>query len=131
MLFNTNVLIFSAKVVVYFELCKSFFTFSIYTRLLYTLSIPLVYKKRLAGFGITIGDLWDFYGLSVAFYKRVSIIMLLNLRHGRGFVPKIVLKVVIEILKLLPVPFESFHMLYGFVVNSKIGLHKFLRIMRF
>ena len=24
----------------------------------------------------TIGDLWDFYGLSVAFYKRVSIIML-------------------------------------------------------
>ena len=27
-------------------------------------------------FGSTIGDLWEFYGLSVAFYKRVSIIML-------------------------------------------------------
>ena len=27
-------------------------------------------------FGITIGDLWEIYGLSVAFYKRVSIIML-------------------------------------------------------
>ena len=27
-------------------------------------------------FGTTIGDLWDIYGLSVAFYKRVSIIML-------------------------------------------------------
>ena len=41
-LFNTNVLIFSAKVVIYFELCKYFCAFSIYTSLLYTLGIPLV-----------------------------------------------------------------------------------------
>ena len=32
--------------------------------------------KLTAGFETTVGDLWDFYGLSVAFYKRVSIIML-------------------------------------------------------
>ena len=44
---------------------------------------------------------------------------------------KIVLKVVMEIVKSLAVPFESFHMLYGFVVNSKIGVHKLLWIMRF
>ena len=29
-----------------------------------------------AGFRSTIGDLWEFCGLSVAFYKRVSTIML-------------------------------------------------------
>ena len=29
-----------------------------------------------AGFRSTIGDLWEFCGLSVAFYKSVSIIML-------------------------------------------------------
>ena len=44
---------------------------------------------------------------------------------------KIVPKVVMEIVKSLPVPFESFHMLYGFFVNSKIGVHELLRIMRF
>lgn len=44
---------------------------------------------------------------------------------------KIVPKVVMEIVKSLAVPFESFHILYGIVVNSKIGLHKFFRIMRF
>ena len=35
------------------------------------------------------------------------------------------------ILKALLVPFESFHMLYGFVVNTKIALHELLRIMHF
>ena len=33
-------------------------------------------ESYLASFGTTIGDLWDICGLSVAFYKRVSIIML-------------------------------------------------------
>ena len=49
----------------------------------------------------------------------------------RLIVPKIVPKVVMEIVKSLAVPFEAFPMLYGIVVNSKIGLHKFFGIMRF
>lgn len=44
---------------------------------------------------------------------------------------KIVPKVVMEIVKSLAVPFEAFPMLYGIVVNSKIGVHKLLWIMRF
>ena len=44
---------------------------------------------------------------------------------------KIVPKVVMEILKSLAVPFDAFPMLYGFVVNSKIGVHELLKIMRF
>ena len=36
-------------------------------------------------FGITIGDLWEFYGLSVAFYTRVSIIMLQKSSAQKGF----------------------------------------------
>ena len=34
------------------------------------------YRKLPTNFGSTIGDLWEICGLSVAFYKRVSIIML-------------------------------------------------------
>ena len=75
--------------------------------------------------------LWASCALSVAIvcqmFMPLYIIVMPYLRHFGSFVPK----VVIEMLKSLPVPFESFHMLYGFVVNSKIGLHKFLRIMRF
>ena len=36
-------------------------------------------------FAITIGVLWDFGGLSVAFYKRVSIIMLQKSSARKGF----------------------------------------------
>ena len=36
-------------------------------------------------FGSTIGDLWDICGLSVAFYKRVSIIMLQKSSARKGF----------------------------------------------
>ena len=35
-----------------------------------------VFFLNATSFGNTIGDLWEFCGLSVAFYKRVSIIML-------------------------------------------------------
>ena len=35
-----------------------------------------VFFLNATSFGTTIGDLWDISGLSVAFYKRVSIIML-------------------------------------------------------
>ena len=38
-----------------------------------------------AGFGTTIGDLWDICGLSVAFYKRASIIMLQKSSARKGF----------------------------------------------
>ena len=36
-------------------------------------------------FGTTIGDLWDIYGLSVTFYKRVSIIMQQKSSARKGF----------------------------------------------
>ena len=36
-------------------------------------------------FGTTIGDLWDICGLSVAFYKCVSIIMLQKSSARKGF----------------------------------------------
>ena len=35
-----------------------------------------VFFLNATSFGTTIGDLWDISGLSVAFYKRVFIIML-------------------------------------------------------
>ena len=35
-----------------------------------------VFFLNATSFGNTIGDLWEFCGLSVAFYKRVSTIML-------------------------------------------------------
>ena len=35
-----------------------------------------VFFLNATSFGTTIGDLWEFCGLSVAFYKRVSTIML-------------------------------------------------------
>ena len=38
-----------------------------------------------AGFGSIIGDLWEIYGLSVAFYKRISIIMLHKSSARKGF----------------------------------------------
>ena len=37
------------------------------------------------GFGTTIGHLWDICGLSVAFYKRASIIMLQKSSARKGF----------------------------------------------
>ena len=40
------------------------------------INIVIACQKSPASFGTTIGDLWDICGLSVAFYKRVSIIML-------------------------------------------------------
>ena len=46
--------------------CFSFFKFSV-------------------GFGTTIADLWDICGLSVAFYIRVSIIMLQKSSARKGF----------------------------------------------
>ena len=36
-------------------------------------------------FGTTIGDLWEIYGLSVAFYKCASIIMLQKSSARMGF----------------------------------------------
>ena len=41
--------------------------------------------KLPASFATTIGDLWDICGLSVAFYKRVSIIMLQKTSARKGF----------------------------------------------
>ena len=56
--------------------------------------IPLVYLwyriEWLASFGTTIGHLWDIYGLSVAFYKCVSIIMLQKSLTLKSFASKIV-----------------------------------------
>ena len=42
-------------------------------------------RKFPTDFGSTIGDLWDICGLSVAFYKRVSIIMLQKSSAWKGF----------------------------------------------
>ena len=44
-----------------------------------------VFFLNATSFGTTIGDLWEFYGLSVAFYKRVSIIMLQKSSAQKGF----------------------------------------------
>ena len=46
-------------------------------------STPFV--RSSANFATTIGDLWDISGLSVAFYKRVSIIMLQKSSARKGF----------------------------------------------
>ena len=43
---------------------------------LYKKSLLHFGNRRAASFGTTVGDLWDICGLSVAFFKRVSIIML-------------------------------------------------------
>ena len=44
-----------------------------------------VFFLNATSFGTTIGDLWDICGLSVAFYKRVSIIMLQKSSARKGF----------------------------------------------
>ena len=44
-----------------------------------------VFFLNATSFGNTIGDPWEFCGLSVAFYKRVSIIMLQKSSARKGF----------------------------------------------
>ena len=44
-----------------------------------------VFFLNATSFGNTIGDLWDISWLSVAFYKRVSIIMLQKSSARKGF----------------------------------------------
>ena len=48
-----------------------------------------------------------------------------------GFVVIVVFKPSKPTITTFPTLSFSFHMLYGFVVNSKIGVHKLLWIMRF
>ena len=52
-----------------------------------------VFFLNATSFGTTIGDLWEFCGLSVAFYKRVSTIMLQKSSAREGFCAESVLKV--------------------------------------
>ena len=52
-----------------------------------------VFFLNATSFGTTIGDLWEICGLSVAFYKRVSIIMLQKSSAREGFCAESVLKV--------------------------------------
>ena len=44
-----------------------------------------VFFLNATSFGTTIGDLWEICGLSVAFYKCVSIIMLQKSSARKGF----------------------------------------------
>ena len=51
-----------------------------------------VFFLNATSFGTTIGDLWEFCGLSVAFYKRVSTIILQKSSARKVFVPKVYLR---------------------------------------
>ena len=62
-----------AKVILFCDIDKYF-----YDRLCF-------FRKLPASFGTTIGDLWEICGLSVAFYKRISIIMLQKSSARKGF----------------------------------------------